>query len=269
MSRKKFLVPIDFSQDSSELLQYAGSIAENSHGRISCVNVMPEIAHQEDPRNEQQLRRNVELELAKVTTEVFTHKQPEFDIIVTKGDFVQRILGMTKELEINLIITQVTDIKLLSSLHTDVEVPIIILNNKTEKLNELVLPINLDESDYQKIQKSIDVANLLNVQIKVVAFTTLLVNEYKGKLNDIKNMIEKENIACTISFIKPNEKLSVLLEDLEISTSESLLLTFSEFSDIFKDIEEPGYRFISSMTILPSKKKPKLLASVKKQQCYN
>lgn len=255
MSREKILVPVDLEEDSSGLLRFAENIAKNIHGRISCVNVMSMQDNSTDISKNIETRRCIEMKLAKTTTESFSKNKPEFDIIVTKGDFEARLVTMVEELGIDLVVTQTQDPISIKKLHSVLCVPIVIFKGLEDNIRQLVLDLNLHEKYYYKIQSCIDIVTLLNAQIKVLTHSPAKIfeNKYKETIDDIKLMIEKENIACSISFIcEEDSKMAYFA--YPTTTSALRLVSIEEYlSQIDKKQEDD--EICSGVLIIPNKKK--------------
>lgn len=273
MSRKKILVPVDINQDSTELLLYAGSLASAIHARLSCVAIMddqPDFEVQENGLLPQ--RRKVEMELSKIVNENFKQGKPEFEIIVTKGDYASRILQMTNDLGIDLMVVKSLDFGVLKPIMAQLASAFIIVHNSTVPSKQLVLPVNLDASYYIKIQDSIDIAQLLNANLKIMSYTYYATNEdkYKEKLYDIKSMVERENVACVTTFSKWNIESGAFLEDLLSGLDGELpLLTFDELEELESLSGLSEYLQSSNSVIVPTKQKYLQKAQPIKQLSYN
>lgn len=259
MSRKKILVPIDINQNSTDLLLYAGSLASAIQARLSCVAIMEDILDSEMQENVPSLqRRKVELSLSKIVNEIFKQGKPVFDIIVTKGDFVNRILQMTNDLGIDLIVVKSLDFDVLKPIIAQLASAFIIVNNSVVPSKQLVLPVNLDASYYIKIQDSIDVAQMLNANLKIMSYTYYTKNEdkYKERLSDIKNMVEHENIACVTTFTRLNANSEAFLENMLIELDGELpLLTFDDLEELESLTGLSEFLQSSSSILLSTKKK--------------
>jgi hypothetical protein len=217
-------------------------------------------------------RRKVEMELSKIVNENFKQGKPEFEIIVTKGDYASRILQMINDFGIDLMVVKSLDFGVLKPIMAQLASAFIIVHNSTVPSKQLVLPVNLDTSYYMKIQDNIEIAQLLNANLKVISYTCSTTNEhkYKEKLYDIKNMVERENVACVTSFNKWNSESGSFLEDLLLELDgELLLLTFDELEELGWTAELLDYVQKSNAVIVPTKKKYLQKAQPIKQLSYN
>jgi len=273
MNRKKILVPLDIYANSADLLLYSGSLAYTMQARISYVAIIddkPNYAEQENELSNQ--RRNVEIELSKIVNENFKHGKPEFDIIVTKGEYVTRILQMTNDLNIDLIVSKFLDFDVLKPILSQLASAFIIVHNSKLPPKQLALPVNLDASYYMKIQDSIEIAKLLNANLKLVTYTYSDTNEdkYKEKLYDIKNIVEQENVACVTSFNKWNPESESFLEDLLPELNGELpLLMFDEWLELESLDGLSEFLQSSNSVIIPTKKKYMQKVQSIKQLSYN
>jgi hypothetical protein len=259
MSKKRILMPVDIHYDSSELLRFAGNIANNIQGRLNCVSVMSVMKNSKNLSSDSKLRRFVEIEMAKATTGIFKYSKPEYNIIVTKGDFASRLLSMVRELNIDLIIASMRIVKEFTFLFSELDIPLILFNFRSERIDKLVFPINLDVDYFHKIQKGIDVAILLGSYMKIIGHGSTSVHsiEYNEKLVEIKKLIEKENVACTVAYDQTIDIREILLS-FDENLSESILLTHEDFHKLYFEASENDNSYFSSVTILPYKKQSKL-----------
>jgi nucleotide-binding universal stress UspA family protein len=272
MSRKKILVPVDIHKDSTELLLYAGSLASTMQGRISCVAIMDDTHDSTGQENDLSIeRRKVELELSKIVNENFKQGKPEFDIIVSKGEYSSRILQMTNDLGIDLMVVKAIDFDVLKPILAQIASAFIVVHNSKAPSKQLVLAVNLDASYYMIVQESIEIAQLLNANLKVISYTCSTTNEdkYKEKLYDIKNMVERENVACLTSFSKWNSKPGSFLEDLLLELDGELpLLTFDEMEELESITGLSEYLQSSNAVLVPTKKKYMQKAQFTNQLSY-
>ena len=273
MSRKKILVPVDIHEDSTDLLLYAGSLASAIQARISCVAIMEDSSKLANSDKGLSLRRrSVELELSKIVNKSFKQGKPEFDIIVTKGEYASRILQMTNDLGIDLMVVKSHDYDVLKPMLAQLASAIIVVRNSTAPSKQLVLLLNLDGSYHMKIQDSINTALLLNANLKVISYTCLTTNEdkCKEKLYDIKNMVEQKNVACVTSFNTWNSESETFLEDLMVELDgELILLTFDELEKLESMAGLSDLLQTSNTLIIPTKRKYLYKAPVASQLSYN
>jgi nucleotide-binding universal stress UspA family protein len=272
MSRKKILVPIDIHEDSADLLFHAGSLASIIHGRISFVTVMEDSLGDFNQKNGLLLqRRIIEMELSKIVNKNFNQSKQDFDIIVTKGDYASRILQMNNDLGVDLILVNSNVLDTLKPILSQLASVFIFMQNTTAPLKQLILPVNLDTNYKQKIQDSIEIAKLLNANLKVFSYTYSNANEeiYKEQLYKIKNLIERENVACVISYNKRTSESVSFMDNLLLDLDNALpLLTIEDLEDFKLSVELQDFIHAKKFVLITSKKKFKTQKPVAKQLTY-
>lgn len=273
MNRKKILVHVETKKDATELLLFARTLAVSLQARVSCVAVMDDIpGYDEHDFIIAKQRRKIELRLAHLANKVFDKGKPEFDIIVTKGDFSKRLLEMTRDLGFDLMVIPVEQFADIKPLLHQLALPVIFFRLNKGAGKELVLPVNLDKSYYKKIQESIDIALLLNANLHVIAYSDARYNEhkYQEKLKDIKLMVEKENITCITSFYSWNLGSEAIMSNVfSILENRILLFDTDDFDKIISDTEIFNLWLSANSILMPSAKKLLQQAAVKTAHSFN
>ncbi len=241
MRRKKILVPVDISRDTANLLMNAGRLAQDIQGRLSCLAVIDDSEVLDEADSAQQ-RRKVEIELSQRVNAHFTQGKPEFDIIVTRGKASERIVQISGNLNIDLLIMQANHLPALSQALFELKIPSVILFGQLLSGTTLLLPVNLNASYYQNIQDSIDICLLLNASLKVVSYidTPNRAKLYKEKVDDIKRLVEKENVPCMTTMRKNPGDGELILKDLLQTDTDSIPILWADELRMMQTLASQG-----------------------------
>lgn len=223
MSLTKILLPIDINHDSTLLLKYACSIANDINARITCVYVMEDVS---EPLNNfdkpQEKRRKAEIKLSEIVNEALQNENVSYDIIITKGKFSQRIINISNELNSSLIIMNYSNILPINKIVSKSGVPILLVSEKNPLLcRNILLPFNLEFPFHYKLQKALNLARVLNSSLNTLSFVANGYNsanpkKYKAALNTIEEFVEKENISCEIKFLSNENSINKIGEWLMV-----------------------------------------------------
>ncbi len=109
MTRKRILVPVDFSTQSDAALLYAGKIAADMNEMISCIYVIDDSSSISDKPVSQEIkhkmRRKAEHKLSERVNSILGNDDNiKFELIVTFGQIAQKILEKSIDLRVRLII---------------------------------------------------------------------------------------------------------------------------------------------------------------------
>lgn len=248
MNRNKIVVPIDFNRDMESLLDYAANVAKRSSAKLCCVHVL-----EDETKSEKftiaythQRRRIVELQLAKLINEALRDKSITYEIIITKGFFYQRIFDIANDFSARIIIMDRIHANHCNQLSTFSNIPVISICKNNLQFNESILaPVNLDSPYNYKINRVIDIASTLGLNINIFSIANKRGSaselEHRSKIEDIKLLAESKNISCSVRFYNNQESIDSILEDWYTDRNSDLLaLTYEEEQEI-NDSDQQAY----------------------------
>lgn len=236
MRRKKILVPVNIESCTVEFLVAAAQLASSIHARISFVSVMEQDKEYEgEDKSVLQKRREVEVELSKIVNSSFKDKKPEFDIIVTQGNFSRRIMQMAGDLNVSLIAMQTREALKFKPVMPLLVVPILFFEEIISLPKQLFLPIHLDNHFRKRVEESSEAALLLNLNLHM----TLYVNSYQHEdknlaiRQELMAAAEEKGVLCSCTINAWNFQSGTLLAHILRGHVEGLpIISCEEFEKI-------------------------------------
>lgn len=227
MTKKKILVPIDFSPQSDKALAYASDIAVRLNATLSCVYVIESQALKAEgnlyDESKHKLRREAENRLSEnVNSVLLKEDKVPFELIITSGVVHEKILEKSIDLNAQLVVMGKSDStsKNGSSPGSNAKkviassmVPVITISDqRIDKRKRLILPIDLDAPYNDQVIWAIETALLLEVSVSVVAVVKKeksgLRPVYLKKLKDIKSLFISNTIVCNTNLLELNSSIS-------------------------------------------------------------
>ncbi len=215
MTRRRILVPIDFSPHSDAALHYARKIAAKSRDMISCMYVMQEyglmtnsLANNEIKRK---MRRDAEYKLSeRVHSVLKSEDSTAFELIITSGKVDQKILEKASDLNAQLIIMGRSNSRGLKNrkigsntkyILTHAQLPVITVSeNRFAENNYLVVSLDLSKPVDYMVACAIDTARLLHagvILISVIAKEMASFEpHYRARLKEIRQFLRAHQIKC-------------------------------------------------------------------------
>lgn len=256
MNRNKILVPIDIDSDSTDIFHYASSLAASINARISYVAILDNSSDKASASGKVP-RRTVELTLSKIVNENSCQAKTEYDIIVTQGEFAQRVQEMSLDLDIDLIILQIIQHGCLKSVISKLTVPVILFGQNALPSEHLNLYLDLDKAYSSIVRNCIHAALLLNSSLNVFLYAGMNINPdlQEFRINDIRQMIERETIACSLSYHNQLNYDSLIENYCSYPVHEMPVMTPEEFELLLTVIESLGEENINTCMLIPSDNK--------------
>lgn len=226
MTRKRILVPINFTVESDAALVYARQIADGMKEMISCLYVIEDQEQtaiiEVDFESKHKIRREAEQRLSMRVHEILSKEhQTEFELIITSGKVHQKVLEKARDLDARLIVMGKSDSfknkkKTLGSNTQQIllksPTPVItVYDSGKNGISNLVLPLDLNESNTYPLKHAIEFAFKFPVNIIVVSILPngmkSLHKIFQDKLDHIINIFKNLKIPCEMQLIA--EKTSI------------------------------------------------------------
>lgn len=286
MEKNKILVPIDFQDQSIYALEYAVKVANSIHAKISCLYVIEEPGYitglNLTKETQDKIRRDAEVKLSEVANKVLKNERIPFEIIVTKGKAYKRIVNTARDLKARFIIMGKSDSsdfkKNISGTNTNhiiasSNIPVItVRNNKHLSDDHLLLPLDLTKQVRSKVEKAIEIAEVLNARVTVVSVLekdwVSIKLKFQKKLHEIKTIIENQNIICNTQLIEAKAPVCNVINEYanKINADLIFLMTQQEidFVDYFvgsiaQDIINKSE--LPVLSVIPNVERTELLSS--------
>ncbi len=211
----QILVPIDFSEKSLLAFEQAKILAKITNSSIMLLNVV----HLDSKSFSfiQAVFSDVEKDLIRQRIEkgvwgkfneiIEQNKDLDIQAMVASGKVYEKIIEISKSLNCNYIVIGANDVeedkenRVLGTNASRIvrlsEIPVFTVNNKImEKLNTVILPLDLSKETQQKVAKAIKIAQYTNAKIKMVS----------AILTEDKDIIERLTLQMSIveKFVKEN-----------------------------------------------------------------
>jgi nucleotide-binding universal stress UspA family protein len=230
MSKRRILVPVNFTSQSDAALYYAMKIAMAINGMITClhVNEEPDFITGQFLSKEisEKIRRTAEETLSAKANEILnTENNTRFEVIVTTGKVHRKIREKAKDLKASLIIMGKSDSEdLQNSLGSNTNrviakshIPVLTVRiAKSNGYDRILLPLDLSKAIEVKLLKAIEVARMLGSEVFVFSVMrsdwVSVKLSYQKRLKEIQQLFNSEGVAC-----KPHLKVS------ENSISEEII----------------------------------------------
>lgn len=227
MTRRRILVPIDFSTQSELALEYARQIAPGLDAMISCMYVIEEQESLADKttsdEEKHRLRREAENKLSeKVNLVLNKGEKIPFEIIITSGNVQQKVLEKSIDLNAQMIVigrsssSQKRTKRIGSNARkiiTKSLVPVVVVNRPgSGKHKHLLLPLDLEKAYSDKLSGVINIALVLDAFVSVIAVTEKersgLRPVYLKKLKEIARLFAEKNVLCDTHLLENQTTIS-------------------------------------------------------------
>ncbi len=227
-TRRRILVPVDFSAQSDAALLYAGNLAKSRNEMISCIYVIED--YEDDHgrltpmENKHKIRREAEQELSERINSVLNKDYNiDFELIITSGKVSEKILEKAMDLNVEMIVMGKSN----SSKHkrrfigsntrhvlAKSQVPVITTcGQRFITTGKIILPLDLSKPINLHVSSAADIAKKLDTPIIVIS------------------VIEKSRIRMTPLYRKRFKDIKLLLTDIGIPCDTTLLVNHSSVSN--------------------------------------
>ncbi len=256
-SKKKILVPIDFSDSSLDALRFAAAIGHQIDADIVVIHVIETYKYNSKIKKVLDYSDVLEKEVAQ-SIDDFRTDHPglwglKTKVIIRNGKIYQEILSVSDLEKIDLIVMGTQGSGGIGNLERyflgsnayrvvyKSKVPVITLRNIPEKINlkRMILALDVDKGTDEKVAKAMEWAKALGMEICLTTVSEisdeLLSNADKlqSKLEALSQSIEKEGILCGIKVIRKEDVAGGIIKHaldsnatlITIMTSKDSLIT--------------------------------------------
>ena len=223
MTRGRILVPVSFIDQSDAALTFARDMAALSNDMISCILILDEKAanHGQSGKMESKHKGRLEAELMlsqKVNSILKVKPQVGFEIMVSSGDFCEKVLEKASDLNVRFIVMGKPDRErkyagiprnCSREVILKAQVPVIFVSSlKSIQRMNIILSLDLIRPSRTQINCAIETA--LKLKARVVAIgvfgrefmeLTPLLNR---RLKDIEVLLDDANIPCETHLLMTN-----------------------------------------------------------------
>ena len=221
MSKKKILVPVDFSDQSLIALDQSYNLAREYKAEITLLYVIEDngfISKFFSKQQDDEIKKQVEDNLTKLANDIEKKTGIHAGTMVARGSVYEKVVEVADMINALFIIMGGNGAtskrrKFIGSnalrVVRESNVPVITISGKDHRngCKNIVLPLDLTKETREKVNFALELAKLGNgaaVRIVSVLFTTdeFVVNRLTRQLQQVKTFIEKEGVECTAEIIK-------------------------------------------------------------------
>lgn len=242
-------MPVCFNAQSDAALIFAREIATLTNDIISCIHILDEKDRdpQQSLKNEVKTKGRLDAELSlsqKVNLILNERPQTEYEIMVSSGDFSQKIIEKASDLNVRFIVmgksnpggknARVPD-QNTKEIIVKSQVPVILISkqNSFKRIN-LILPLDLLRPNITQINCAIETALKLRARVIALGLISKDLSELTPMLNrrlkDIEMLLDDINIPCEPHLLMTGAKLldEVISFSETVDSGVILLLTKQE-----------------------------------------
>jgi nucleotide-binding universal stress UspA family protein len=270
MTRRRILVPIDFSPHSDAALYYARQIATKSHDMISCMYVMEEHGAMTDileaPEIKRKMRRDAEYKLSeRVHSILKSEDSTDFELIITSGNVQKKILEKASDLNARLIVMGRSNSKDLGSTRigsntrhiiAHAHVPVITMSEiGFAETDCVIVSLDLSQPVNTIIKCAIDSARLLDAGIILISVIekerASFEPVYRTRLKEIRQLLRAHNIKCSshLLFAQSSVHEEILAFSNRIDSTVILLITRLENESISANLGSTALEVIANSKV--------------------
>ncbi|TNF44453.1 MAG: hypothetical protein EP310_03190 [Bacteroidetes bacterium] len=184
---QKILVPVDFGQASQKAFDTAVMLSGYFLSEITLLHVIP--ADKVSDETEKLIMKNIRSEMNKLLNDSVFENVKSVDMLIEKGNPIERITEVAENKEMNLIImgegnhSENEHFKLGSTTERMMqknEIPLMVVKNEPVKpLKKILCPVDFSESSKRALANAIFLSNRLGAQLTIMnVFTPIEVFSY-------------------------------------------------------------------------------------------
>ncbi len=232
-SNNKFLVPIDFTEQSVTALKQAYVLAQKYGASITLLHVVEDrgsIAKIFSDNQHQELKIAILKDLEKLTEGLDKKGNIAMNAMVVRGSVYEKVTEFADSTGATMIVMGTngdSNIKkrFIGSnalrVVRESKIPVITIKGKKiqNEIRNIVLPLDLSKETKEKLSVSLELSRLFeNAVIRVVSvvFTTdeFVVNRLTRQLGQVKALLEKEGVECSAEIVKGTKGEDSLAENI-------------------------------------------------------
>ena len=227
MTKRRILVPIDFSIQSDLALEYAGQVARRLNAMVSCIHVIEEQGLLADRNtsyeSKHRLRREAENKLSERAHSILNMEDKiPFELIITSGKVHHKVLEKSIDLNAQIIVmgrsnsTQKRSQKVGSNAKKIVSislVPVItVTGQRIDTRKHLILPLDLEAPYIDQLNWATDTALLLNASVSVITVIEKEMSSQRPvhlkKLKELSCLFSEKDIECNTHLLENQSTIS-------------------------------------------------------------
>ncbi|MBI2268897.1 MAG: universal stress protein [Bacteroidetes bacterium] len=284
MTKKKILVPVDFSDQSLIALGQSYNLARKYKAEITLLYVIEDhglVSKLFSKEQDDSLKKQVEENLSKLAADVEKKQGLNVTTMVARGsvyDKVAEVADMISALFIIMGTNGATNIKrkFIGSnalrVVREANVPVITIRGQHHRdgCKNIVLPLDLTKETREKVSFAIELGKLGDgsaIRIVSVLFTTdeFVVNRLTRQLQQVKQFIEKEGLVCSAEIIKGVKKEETLAQSIinyahKVEGDLIMIMTQQEQDFTYRFVGSSAQEIINTsdipvISIIPSMKR--------------
>jgi len=192
---KKILVPIDFSKDSMNALEFAQNIAKSTESSLKFIHVRKQKEYA-NPFVIQGLEKSYELKVIDFCNKILKEYKngPDFDYLIKIGKVYREIISLAKSEKTDLIVMGTHGVSGFEEFWLGSNSYKVVVNSpcpvltirygfKSKRIQRIVLPIDAVSSTRQKIPFTADLAAKTGATVYVVEVKTTKQENIKKRLD--------------------------------------------------------------------------------------
>ena len=240
MSKLKLVIPIDFSESTTNALHYAKALTKSEDDQLVLVHVLNDMSETEAKNK---LKKIAENELKEFEGAVKTK--------VINGNIKEHVGNYAEYLDANFVIMGIHEESFLDSLHgskaldviSNSKVPFITVQKDTTftPVNKIAMTIDLDKDSIQVVKAAASLAQNMNSELILVAGIHTD-PEFKKRvqinLKVATNYLDSHNVTASIKHLERDNFMDDFIElcekeDVDMISATYYLKTLSMFSPKF------------------------------------
>jgi nucleotide-binding universal stress UspA family protein len=277
-SNNHILVPIDFSAQSIVALDQSYNLARLTKADITLIHVIEETFHLPffSKKENSSVEKKIKKELEKLAAETMQKVSIHVNTIICKGKVYEEIQKAARKLKSSFIVmgTNGTSAGLKKFIGSnalrvvrEAPCPVITIKGKKHRFGckNIVLPLDLTKETREKVNKSIEIAQLFSSTIHLVTILTtddeFIVKKLHLQMKQVHDFISQKDILCTEEFINSDDIPSAILNySKKIKADLLMIMTREENWTDLMFISSSAQQIINSsdipvLSIRPKEKK--------------
>lgn len=284
MSKKKILVPVDFSDQSIIAMDQSYNLARKFKAELTLLYVIEDngfVSKFFSKDQDDEIKKQVESNLTKLASDVEKKTGIHVETMVARGSVYDKIVEVADMINAVFVIMGTNGgaglrKKFIGSntlrVVREANVPIISIRGRHHRdgLKNIVLPLDLTKETREKVNFAMQLAKQGDgaaIRIVSVLFTTdeFVVNRLTRQLQQVKTFLEKEGVECTAEIIKGVKKEETLAQAIisythKVEGDLIVIMTQQEQNSTFRFIGSAAQEIINTsdvpvLSIIPSMKR--------------
>ncbi len=230
-AQNKILVPVDFSEHSLIGLEQSYNLAKLSKSEITLLHIIIEsdaFAGLFSVKEQESVIDVMKTKLESFAQVVAKKSGVKVNTLVESGKLLDKIIEVSERPGYKFIVvgtTTLIDLKhrIIGSnalrIVRNAKCPVITTRDKYhKKCDNIILPLDMTKGTIEKVSKATKFAKLFDSKIHAVSVVTdkndAIIKSMKTELEQVKELIQKQNVECSIELIKSEKKKETMAKNL-------------------------------------------------------